>query len=92
MPRRSTPPRNNVAAVPDGTRWATVVARIARLDGRLVYSVATTGVYCQPSCPARLAKRANVRFHATPADAEAAGFRPCKRCKPAGERSPWETA
>jgi AraC family transcriptional regulator of adaptative response/methylated-DNA-[protein]-cysteine methyltransferase len=44
--------------------------------------VATTGVYCRPSCVARLANPKNVRFHATPAEAEAAGFRPCKRCRP----------
>jgi AraC family transcriptional regulator of adaptative response/methylated-DNA-[protein]-cysteine methyltransferase len=50
--------------------------------GKLFYSVRTTGVYCRPSCPSRLANPKNVRFHATPADAERAGFRPCKRCKP----------
>jgi AraC family transcriptional regulator of adaptative response/methylated-DNA-[protein]-cysteine methyltransferase len=66
----------------DDARWAVVVAREKSADGRFYYSVATTGVYCRPSCPARLAKRANVRFHATCADAERAGFRPCKRCKP----------
>ena len=44
--------------------------------------VQTTGVYCRPSCAARLPRRENVRFHATPAAAERAGFRPCKRCKP----------
>jgi methylphosphotriester-DNA--protein-cysteine methyltransferase len=42
----------------------------------------TTGVYCRPSCAARRAKRENVGFHATRADGEKAGFRPCKRCKP----------
>src|SRR5690606_24869122 len=51
-------------------------------DGAFYYSVATSGVYCRPSCPARLANRKNVAFHRTCADAEAAGFRPCKRCKP----------
>ena len=51
-------------------------------DGKFYYSVATTGVYCRPSCAARLALRKNVRFHDTREDAERAGFRPCKRCKP----------
>ena len=51
-------------------------------DGKFFYSVSTTGVYCRPSCGARLARPENVRFHATCADAERAGFRPCKRCKP----------
>ncbi len=63
-------------------RWAAVVARDASADGEFVYSVRTTGVYCRPSCPARLARPENVRFHRTGADAEAAGFRACKRCRP----------
>ncbi|MFN3514079.1 MAG: bifunctional DNA-binding transcriptional regulator/O6-methylguanine-DNA methyltransferase Ada [Phenylobacterium sp.] len=63
-------------------RWAAVVARDRAADGRFVYSVRTTGVYCRPSCAARLARRENVAFHETPAQAEAAGFRPCKRCRP----------
>lgn len=63
-------------------RWAAVVARDPRADGTFYYSVATTGVYCRPSCAARLANPKNVAFHATPADAERAGFRACRRCKP----------
>ena len=63
-------------------RWPLVAARDRAADGVFFYSVATTGVYCRPSCAARLAKPGNVRFHATAADAERAGFRPCKRCRP----------
>src|SRR5262245_15006006 len=63
-------------------RWAMVVARDCAADGRFVYSVKTTGVYCRPSGAARPAKPENVRFHDTCADAERAGFRPCKRCRP----------
>lgn len=63
-------------------RWARVQARDAVADGQFFYSVATTGVYCRPSCAARPALPKNVAFHATTAEAEAAGFRPCKRCKP----------
>ena len=63
-------------------RWTAVAARDRAADGSFWYSVATTGVYCRPSCAARLARPKNVRFHASPAEAEAAGFRPCKRCKP----------
>jgi AraC family transcriptional regulator of adaptative response/methylated-DNA-[protein]-cysteine methyltransferase len=70
-----------VAADQDA-RWQAVVARDASADGSFVYSVKTTGVYCRPSCAARMAKPENVRFHASPADAKRAGFRPCKRCKP----------
>jgi AraC family transcriptional regulator of adaptative response/methylated-DNA-[protein]-cysteine methyltransferase len=82
MPR-TPPPRAAAAAVPDDARWAAITARDARRDGSFVYSVVTTGVYCRPSCAAR-PKRENVRLHATWADAEAAGFRPCRRCKPRG--------
>jgi AraC family transcriptional regulator, regulatory protein of adaptative response / methylated-DNA-[protein]-cysteine methyltransferase len=69
------------AAVND-PRWAAVVARDPAADGTFFYSVKTTGVYCRPSCAARLARPENVRFHATCVDAERAGFRPCKRCRP----------
>jgi len=62
--------------------YAAVAARDKAYDGTFVYSVATTGVYCRPSCPSRLARRENMAFHASGAAAEAAGFRPCKRCKP----------
>lgn len=64
------------------TRWAAVMARDASADDQFVYSVKTTGIYCRPSCAARLALRANVAFHSSCADAELAGFRACKRCKP----------
>lgn len=63
-------------------RWASVIARDPGADGEFVYSVKTTGVYCRPSCPSRRARAENVRFHATCEDAERAGFRPCKRCRP----------
>jgi AraC family transcriptional regulator of adaptative response/methylated-DNA-[protein]-cysteine methyltransferase len=63
-------------------RWAAVVARDAAADGDFFYSVKTTGVYCRPSCAARTARPENVAFHASAADAERAGFRACKRCRP----------
>lgn len=63
-------------------RWARMTARDRSADGQFVYSVATTGVYCRPSCAARPANPKNVRFHAGPAEAEAGGFRACKRCRP----------
>lgn len=70
------------SAIVNDPRWASVVARDPAADGKFVYSVRTTGVYCRPSCPARPALPENLQFHATCADAERAGFRPCKRCKP----------
>ena len=69
-------------ATPDIDRWAALQRRDASADGQFFYSVNTTGVYCYPSCAARPPRPANVRFHATRADAEQAGFRPCRRCRP----------
>jgi AraC family transcriptional regulator of adaptative response/methylated-DNA-[protein]-cysteine methyltransferase len=63
-------------------RWRAVVERDAAFDRKFYYSVATTGVYCRPSCGARLPRPENVRFFENRDDAERAGFRPCKRCKP----------
>jgi AraC family transcriptional regulator of adaptative response/methylated-DNA-[protein]-cysteine methyltransferase len=63
-------------------RWAALRARDPRADGTFYYAVKTTGVYCRPSCAARPARPENVSFHPTRADAERAGFRPCRRCKP----------
>lgn len=63
-------------------RWQSVVTRDGAADGRFVYAVSSTGVYCRPSCPSRHAKPENVGFYASCADAERAGFRPCKRCRP----------
>jgi AraC family transcriptional regulator of adaptative response/methylated-DNA-[protein]-cysteine methyltransferase len=68
----------------DATRWQAVCARDAAADGRFYFAVVTTGVYCRPNCAARQPKRENVRFYDTVAAAEAAGFRACKRCRPAG--------
>lgn len=68
----------------DEERWNAVVRRDPAANGSFYYSVRTTGVYCRPSCPARLARRENVRFHFTGQNARDAGFRPCKRCRPDG--------
>lgn len=66
----------------DETRWHAVQNRDAVADGFFVYAVKTTKVYCRPICKARLARRANVSFFATGDEAQNAGFRACKRCKP----------
>ncbi|AEF20515.1 bifunctional DNA-binding transcriptional regulator/O6-methylguanine-DNA methyltransferase Ada [Pseudomonas fulva] len=65
-------------------RWQAVCKRDATQDGQFVFAVRSTGIYCRPSCPARRPRRDNVSFHAGPAQAEAAGYRPCKRCTPQG--------
>jgi AraC family transcriptional regulator of adaptative response/methylated-DNA-[protein]-cysteine methyltransferase len=64
-------------------RWDAVLARNAGFDGKFVYAVKTTGVYCRPNCPSRRAKPENVAFYATGGEAAHAGFRACKRCRPA---------
>lgn len=78
------PPRRDIRATDgsDEARWAAFSAADKSADGSFVAAVKTTGIYCRPSCPAKRAKRENVRFYATCADAEAAGFRACKRCRP----------
>src|SRR6266566_9284642 len=69
----------------DEERWQAVVQRDAQADGKFYYSVKTTGVYCRPSCAARLALRKNVAFHDSCEEAEQGGFRACKRCQPDGQ-------
>jgi AraC family transcriptional regulator, regulatory protein of adaptative response / methylated-DNA-[protein]-cysteine methyltransferase len=66
----------------DDARWEAVRRRDRSADGAFCYAVRTTGIYCRPSCAARLPRRDNVEFHAAAAAAEKAGFRPCKRCQP----------
>lgn len=73
---------DRAAATVGDPRWALVVARDRSADGTFYYSVRTTGVYCRPSCAARRARPENVRFFTSREDAENAGFRPCKRCRP----------
>ncbi|MBI2586117.1 MAG: bifunctional DNA-binding transcriptional regulator/O6-methylguanine-DNA methyltransferase Ada [Rhodospirillales bacterium] len=71
----------------DETRWARVLARDEASDGAFVYAVASTGVYCRPSCPSRRPARDKVSFFALPGLAEAAGYRACKRCRPADAKA-----
>jgi AraC family transcriptional regulator of adaptative response/methylated-DNA-[protein]-cysteine methyltransferase len=86
MPTKTTEATRNVASFRnDDERWEAVCRRDRAADGALYYAVRTTGVYCRPSCSSRQPRRENVEFHATPAAAEAAGFRPCKRCRPTAQ-------
>ena len=64
------------------SRWHAVLARDARLDGRFVFAVRSTGIYCRPSCPSRRPRREQVEFFARPEAAERRGFRACRRCRP----------
>ena len=63
-------------------QWQHVLSRDPRQDGRFVFAVRTTGVYCRPSCPSRRPRRDSVEFFASPQAAEKAGYRACLRCKP----------
>ncbi len=75
---------STLPAPSDDACWAAVLARDPGAGGRFVYAVRTTGVYCRPGCTARTPRRENVSFHPTCEAAEAAGFRPCLRCRPDG--------
>ena len=64
------------------TRWTAVVSRDSGQDGEFVYGVASTRIYCRPSCPSRRPTRSRVSFFDSPAEAERAGYRACRRCEP----------
>ena len=77
----------------DEEKYRAIAACDAACDGLFYYGVVTTGIYCRPSCPSRTPKRENLRFFASREEAEAAGFRPCKRCRPDLDRfAPGEEA
>lgn len=69
-------------SIDEDSRWQAIVTRDKAANGSFYYAVRTTGIYCRPSCGARTPKPENVQFYETPEQAEQAGFRPCKRCKP----------
>lgn len=75
-------PARSGPATEHDPRWAAVRTRDASADGQFYYAVRTTGVYCRPSCPSRTPRPENVSFHASREDAERAGYRPCRRCRP----------
>jgi AraC family transcriptional regulator of adaptative response/methylated-DNA-[protein]-cysteine methyltransferase len=79
-------------SINESEAWRSVLARDERSDGELFYGVATTGVYCRPSCPSRRPKRGNVRFFSSSEAAERAGFRACYRCRPNGTPTVKDTA
>ncbi len=71
-------------SIDENMHWHSIIRRDAKADGRFVYAVKSTGIYCRPACPAKLPKRENVSFFSTGEEAEKAGFRACKRCHPEG--------
>ena len=74
--------RLQVFQTDDAVRWQAVLDRDATNDGRFVFAVSSTGIYCRPSCPSRRPRRDRVRCFDTPDAAEAAGYRACRRCEP----------
>ena len=91
MPKSATTAHVDVDAVWADSAWKQLVARDPQ--ARFFYGVATTGVFCRPTCASRRPLRANVRFFRTAAEAVAAGFRACKRCRPTiASSSPLGTA
>lgn len=79
--------------LPPDAAYAALQAHDARFDGRLYVGVTSTGIYCRPVCRVRLPRRENCRFFSTAAQAEAAAFRPCMKCRPelAPRALPWTT-
>jgi AraC family transcriptional regulator, regulatory protein of adaptative response / methylated-DNA-[protein]-cysteine methyltransferase len=71
-----------MARTSEADRWQAVLDRDSSHDGRFVFAVSSTGVYCRPSCPARRPRRENVAFFSKPEEAEKAGYRACLRCRP----------
>ena len=69
-------------SLPSEACWKAVEAHDARADGKFVYAVRSTGIYCRPSCPSKRPAREQVRFYASPQGAEREGFRACRRCRP----------
>jgi AraC family transcriptional regulator of adaptative response/methylated-DNA-[protein]-cysteine methyltransferase len=76
------PQQREMATVADDTRWQAVLDRDASSDGKFVFAVSSTGVYCRPSCPSKRPRRENVTFYRHAREAESAGFRECLRCRP----------
>lgn len=70
------------------SRWEAIKRRTRQADGLFLYGVKTTGIYCRPACSSRLPNRANIAFFTSAVEAERAGFRACKRCKPNGPLAP----
>lgn len=92
MPRTAQTLRKDAASTSDDPRWLRIVGRDRTADAVFWYSVATTGIYCRPSCPSRTANPINVTIHDTLEAARASGCRPCRRCNPEGSSTAAENA
>jgi len=79
---KSMPANLSVPKLGEERRWQAVLARDSSLDGKFVFGVSSTGVFCRPSCPSRRPRRENVSFFEHATAAEKAGYRACLRCRP----------
>lgn len=77
-----------IAELPTEEQWQAIVGNDAAYDGLFYYAVRTTGIFCRPSCKSKAPSAGNVRLFRSSEQAQAAGFRPCKRCRPTGKRLP----
>jgi AraC family transcriptional regulator of adaptative response/methylated-DNA-[protein]-cysteine methyltransferase len=75
-----------MTTITEDSRWQAVLARDSSSDGKFVFAVSSTGIFCRPSCPSRRPRRENVTFFRQPQEAENAGFRACLRCRPKAAR------
>ena len=75
-------PGEKSMALSNDKMWQAVLSRDTKSDGQFVYAVTSTGIYCRPTCPSRRPLPHNVAFFDRSAQAEAAGYRACKRCLP----------
>jgi len=87
LSRADTTPHAVRTRISEDAKWDAVLGRDPAADGQFVYAVTSTGVFCRPSCPSRRPRRDRIRFFDTPAAAERAGFRACRRCRPADEKN-----
>src|SRR6201984_1851094 len=76
------PRQLEITVLSEDSRWEAVLARDGASDGKFVFAVSSTGVYCRPSCPSKRPRRENVSFFRHVREAESAGFRECLRCRP----------
>src|SRR5690349_6993196 len=76
------PSQLEMSTMVEDSRWEAVLARDGASDGKFVFAVSSTGVYCRPSCPSKRPRRENVSFFRHAREAESAGFRACLRCRP----------
>jgi len=76
------------ASIPEATAWNAVQHRDRQFDGKFVYAVSSTKIFCRPSCSSRQPNKANVQFFSSTTEAERAGYRACMRCRPTSAKPP----